>query len=159
MKEAALIGAIEQELGLLQELVLQVQQLLELLPAIDNQNIRNGLVSGLALYLHSFYTGAERIFYDIARDIDDELPTGSDWHQQLSRQMNVAIPTVRPSVLAEQTRLGLDEFRRFRHIVRSRYAYQLNSERVVELAQKLPAVSQHLRQDCKRFCSELKSLE
>ena len=80
MKEAALIAAIEQELELLQELVLQVQQLLELLPAIDNQNIRNGLVSGLALYLHSFYTGAERIFYDIARDIDDELPTNSDWH-------------------------------------------------------------------------------
>lgn len=59
----------------------------------------------------------------------------------------------------EQTRLELDEFRRFRHVVRSRYAYQLDPARVVELAQKLAGVSQHLMQDCQRFCADLKSLE
>ncbi|MBV8883649.1 MAG: hypothetical protein JO235_06570 [Chroococcidiopsidaceae cyanobacterium CP_BM_RX_35] len=158
-KEAALVSAIEQELALLQELMIQVQQLLELITETNNQNIRSGLVGGLALHLHSFYTGAERIFYDIARDIDDELPTGSNWHEQLLRQMNVKVPTVRQLVLVEQTRLELDEFRRFRHVVRSRYAYQLDPERVVELAQKLIAVNQHLLQDCQRFCTELKSHE
>jgi len=156
---AVLSSEIEQELALLQELMIQVAQILELIYNTDNQNIRSGLISGLALHLHSFYTGAERIFYDIARDIDDELPTGSNWHQELLRQMNVEIPMVRQSVLAKQTWLGLDEFRRFRHVVRSRYAYQLDPNRVVELAQKLIEVNQHLMQDCQRFCAELKSHE
>ncbi len=87
-----LSSEIEQELALLQELMIQVAQILELIYKTDNQNIRSGLISGLALHLHSFYTGAERIFYNIARDIDDKLPTGSNWHQELLRQINVEIP-------------------------------------------------------------------
>lgn len=136
----------------MQELVTQVEMLLELIKQAENQNIRSGLVSGLALHLHSFYTGAERIFYDIARGFDDEVPTGSDWHRQLLEQMTVEIPQARPPVLFEQTRLELDEFRRFRHVVRSNYAYKLDPQRIVALAQKLPALFQHLTQDSLGFC-------
>lgn len=121
MKAEVLVSQIEQELAQMRELITQVEMLLELIRQAENQNIRSGLVSGLALHLHSFYTGAERIFYDIARDIDSEVPTGSDWHRQLLEQMAVEIPEARPPVLAEQTRLELDEFRRFRHVVRSNY--------------------------------------
>ena len=45
--------------------------------------------------------------------------------------------------------------RRERHVVRSNYAYKLEPKRIVALAQKLPAVSQHLVQDSQRFCVEL----
>ncbi len=83
MNEQTLVSQIEQELVQIQELIAQVEMLLELIRLAENQNLRSGLVSGLALHLHSFYTGAERIFYDIARDIDDEVPTGFDWHRQL----------------------------------------------------------------------------
>lgn len=152
MKADALVAQIEQELGQIREAIAQVEMLLELIRQTENQNIRIGLVSGLALHLHSFYTGAERIFYDIARDIDGEVPTGSDWHRQLLEQMAVEIQQARPPVLTEQTRLELDEFRRFRHVVRSNYAYKLDPERILALAQKLPALFEHLLQDCLRFC-------
>ncbi len=155
MKEQTLVSQIEQELAQIQELIAQVEMLLELIRLAENQNLRSGLVSGLALHLHSFYTGAERIFYDIARDIDDEVPTGSDWHRQLLEQMTVEIPETRPPVLAEQTWSGMDEFRRFRHVVRSRYAYQLDPDRVQALAEQLSPISQSLIQDCQRFCTEL----
>ena len=147
MKAEVLVRQIEQELTQIRDLITQVEMLVELIMQAENQNIRSGLVLGLALHLHSFYTGAERIFYDIARGFDDEVPTGSDWHQQLLEQMALEIPQARPPVLAEQTRLELDEFRRFRHVVRSNYAYKLDSQRILALAQKLPAVGQHLIQN------------
>lgn len=157
MKPEALICQIEQELTQIRDVITQVEILLELIGQTENQNIRTGLVSGLALHLHSFYTGAERIFYDIARDIDGEVPTASDWHRQLLEQMAVEIQKARPPVLAEQTRVELDEFRRFRHVVRSNYAYKLDPERILALAQKLPALFEHLMQDCLRLCVDLRS--
>lgn len=159
MRKEVLISLLLEELAQIRVLVKQVELLLELIRQTENHELRSGLVSGLALHLHSFYTGAERIFYDIARDIDGEVPTSSNWHQQLLEQMNVEIPSVRPPVLSEQTRFELDEFRKFRHVVRSRYAYQLDPQRVQALAAKLPVVSIHLIQECQQFCSQSKQSE
>lgn len=154
MNTKVLVNQIGEELAQICAVSAQVEKLLELIRQTEDQDLHNGLISGLALHLHSFYTGAERIFYNIARNIDGEVPTNANWHQQLLEQMSVEIPDVRLAVIVEQTRLGLDEFRRFRHVVRSRYAYQLDSERVQLLAAKLPLVSQQLIQDCQRFCAD-----
>ena len=159
MTKQILLGQIEQELSQIQELIAQVKILLELIALAENQNIQKGLMSGLALHLHSFYTGAERIFYDIARDIDNVTPTGSDWHRQLLEQMTIEIPGIRPPVLSEQTRIGMDEYRRFRHVVRSRYAYMLDPVRVQALAQQVFPIAQSLVQDCQQFCAGFKLAE
>ena len=158
-KVLVLVSQVQEELRQIQALVIQVELLLELIRQTENYNLRSGLISGLALHLHSFYTGAERIFYDIARDIDGEVPTKANWHQQLLEQMSVEIPGFRPAVLVEQTRLDIDEFRRFRHVVRSRYAYQLAPERVQALAVKLPLVSDRLIGECQRFCTQMMQFE
>ncbi|MBV8885715.1 MAG: hypothetical protein JO235_17205 [Chroococcidiopsidaceae cyanobacterium CP_BM_RX_35] len=44
---------------------------------------------------------------------------------------------VRPALVGERTYQELNEFRGFRHVVRSNYAYELESERLVALAEKL----------------------
>ena len=113
----------------------------------------------VALNLQSFYTAVERILVAIAKEIDAAIPREENWHQALLEQMVVEIPGARQPVLAAQTQQGLDEFRRFRHVVRSNYAHQLDPERVQALARKLDVVSQYLIQDCQRFCAELKSPE
>ena len=41
----------------------------------------------LALSLHGFYLGVERVFEDIARTLDQNTPTGSDWHRVLLQQL------------------------------------------------------------------------
>jgi len=101
--------------------------------------------------MQSYYTGAERIFYEIAKEIDGDVPTGADWHKQLLEQLSVEIPTVRQAVLSEVTLVDLDEFRRFRHVVRSNYAHNLNPDLVIQLSEKLASCSQNLRQDIQVF--------
>ncbi len=68
MKPEALICQIEQELTQIRDVITQVEILLELIGQTENQNIRTGLVSGLALHLHSFYTG-QNVFFMISPEI------------------------------------------------------------------------------------------
>lgn len=155
MTVRALRAQIEAELLQLQAIVPQVETLLDLLPQTENPHLKSGLISGIALHLHNFYTGAERVFNAIALDVEEGVPTGADWHRQLLDQMAIALPEVRPPVIRPATQVQLDEFRRFRHVVRSSYAYQLEPERVIALAQKLAEVTQNLTHDCQAFCEGL----
>lgn len=40
-------------------------------------------LDGVALNLHGFYSGLERIFEKIASAIDGTVPGGANWHQEL----------------------------------------------------------------------------
>ena len=91
-----------------------------------------------ALNLHAFYTGLERIFRQIAAEIDGSVPSGTDWHRILMKQMTTDLPGVRPAVLSAGTALSLDEFLRFRHVVRNGYALKLDPERVERLVARVP---------------------
>lgn len=116
-------------------------------------------LGGVALNLQSFYTAAERIFIAIAKEIDNSVPKEENWHQALLEQMVVEIPSTRQAVLAIETYQGLDEFRRFRHVVRSNYAHQLDPNKVQEIARKLEGIGQDLIKDCQQFCTQMKSLD
>ena len=43
----------------------------------------DGFWDGVALNLHSFYTGAEQVFEDIARSMEANIPAGAEWHRDL----------------------------------------------------------------------------
>lgn len=147
MKETFLISQIEQELTQIQVMVTETGRMLEKVQRTGDKDY----LGTIALNLQSFYTAVERIFIAIAKEIDGIIPKEENWHQALLQQMVVEIPGTRQPVLAIQTQQALDEFRRFRHVVRSNYAHQLDPERVQALARKLDVVSQHLMQDCQRF--------
>jgi len=53
----------------------------------------------VALNLHAFYSGIERLFELIARDIDQCVPDGEMWHRDLIKQMTKEINGVRPAVV------------------------------------------------------------
>ncbi|MDN3513008.1 MAG: hypothetical protein NG747_01255 [Candidatus Brocadia sp.] len=55
-------------------------------------------LDGVALNLHGFYSGLERIFEKIASSIDEIVPSGANWHQELLNQMNTEVPGLRPAV-------------------------------------------------------------
>ena len=97
------------------------------------------LAQGIALDIHSFYTGIERIFEAIAHSVDQNVPAGSEWHKNLLEQMTVESSKVRPSVISQSVFSRLDELRRFRHVVRSNYGHKLEIERVLKLADELSA--------------------
>lgn len=97
-------------------------------------------VDSVALNLHGFYAGLERLFEMIAAAIDGNVPQGQNWHQVLLEQMVAEVPSVRPALISEETRRMLDEYRGFRHVVRNVYAFRFDLEKVRKLVQGVPAV-------------------
>jgi hypothetical protein len=90
-------------------------------------------LDGVALNLHGFYGGLERLFERIAALVDDARPTGQNWHQMLLQQMTEEIPGVRPAVISESVRVKLDEYRSFRHVARNIYTFNLDPAKLEHL--------------------------
>jgi hypothetical protein len=86
-----------------------------------------------AMNLHSFYSGIERIFEWIARELDGGLPTGSTWHRDLLTQMSLEVGDVRPAVIRSETARRLDAYLRFRHLVRNLYTWDFEAAKLAEL--------------------------
>jgi len=110
---------------------------------LSKQTADDHYLDGVALNLHSFYSGLERIFELVATQVDGARPEGKNWHQILLKQMAEDIFEIRPAVISDTTRKGLDEYRGFRHVVRNVYAYKFDSGRVEKLVEGvLPLFSQ-----------------
>jgi hypothetical protein len=90
-------------------------------------------LDSVALNLHGFYLGAERIFSHIAELIDGSLPQGEHWHLRLLDQMSAEIPKRRPPVISQETVTKLDEYRRFRHIIRNVYTHVFDPIKIEKL--------------------------
>jgi len=113
---------------------------------------------GVALNLHGYYSGVERIFEDIARTVDSSIPTGSDWHQSLLIQMSSGIGGFRPPVISNELRNMLDEFRGFRHVVRNVYAFNFRPSRLKELVDNLGVCHKTIHHELADFCKFLNSI-
>ena len=116
------------------------------------------LIDSAALSLHDFYVGLERLFEYVAVSVDGSAPSGPERHRELLRQMSVELPGLRPAVLAQDTVRLLDEFLRFRHVVHSVYAFELDVVRVGGLVADLPAAFARARSDLEAFAVFLESV-
>jgi hypothetical protein len=104
-------------------------------------------VDAVALNLHSFYVGIERVLEMIANRIDQTRPSGANWHQELLHQMTADIPSTRPAVLSSELRNRLDRYRGFRHVVRNVYTFQLDAQQIEALVRQLqPTMEQASRE-------------
>ncbi len=104
-----------------------------------------------ALNLHGFYHGVERLLEWLAVDLDGAVPGGSMWHRDLLSQMELAIPNVRPAVIRAETRVALEEFLKFRHVVRNVYTWEFSGGRIKDLIDRLPQTLRDLESDLERF--------
>lgn len=112
-------------------------------------------LDSVALNLHSFYSGLERLFELIARTVDDAVPAGESWHRELLAQMSRDMSEVRPAVINAQNAHQLDEFRRFRHLVRNVYAADLIPTRMEGMLLALPDLWSGLRAELLAFATFL----
>lgn len=119
----------------------------------------DGYWDGVALNLHGFYTGVEHIFEDIARTLENSVPSGSEWHMDLLTQMAGEIEGVRPAVISLETRACLDEYRGLRHVVRNVYAFNLRSARLHELTTGLKACFDGVQKELLALAEFLESIE
>ena len=115
-------------------------------------------LDSVAWNLHSFYSGLERLFELIARHVDRALPTGETWHRDLLQQMAQDVIDVRPAVIEPDRVPALDEFRRFRHLVRNVYTMNLVPEKIAGLMAALPELWPGLRAELQAFADFLDEL-
>lgn len=97
-------------------------------------------LDSVALNLHGFYSGVERLFELIARHVDQSSPVGEMWHRDLLQQMAQEMANVRPAVISREKASSLDELRRFRHLVRNVYTFNLLPDKMKALISDLPGL-------------------
>ena len=116
-------------------------------------------LDGVALNLHGFYSGLEKIFEKIAAMVDGNVPSAANWHQELLSQMSMEIPAVRPAVISPGMRDMLEDYRGFRHVVRNVYTYHLNPEKIELLITKIEPTLEKLTTELDVFATFLQEAE
>ena len=115
-------------------------------------------LDSVALNLHSFYSGIERLFEMIAKFVDGGMPAGKTWHRDLLLLMAEEIDEVRPAVIGQESFAYLDELRRFRHLVRNVYTMNLSAKRIEPLVLGLFEHWPRLRAELLAFAGFLEML-
>jgi hypothetical protein len=147
---------IQDELKDLDALASDIQETWNSLP--QEMKERRIHEESLALKLHNFYTGCERIFQRIADDINGGTPRSSDWHKRLLHSMTLELEGIRPAVISKETEKALSDFLGFRHIVRNIYGFKIDSERLQLLLARFHNAFQLIRNDVRMFSDFLKKL-
>lgn len=148
-QNAVFKARINDEIEELNTVVLRVMSSWKL--AKQHQN--DLFLDAAALNLHGFYSGVEKIFEYIAKDIDHAMPSGNSWHRELVVQMAMTIDGVRPSVISKKTEEQLDDYRGFRHVVRNVYTYNLSEDRLKHLVDNLQPCFSQLKSEIIHFLS------
>jgi hypothetical protein len=135
---------------------------LELLDREKNSLLKrrssNYVVRAGGSILHDFYTGIEKIFESIAKEVDRRLPLGEEWHSELLHQMTLDIPGLRPPVITAQAEKKLREYLGFRHLFRKRYGFELDWQKLKKLLLGMPQIRSNLETEIGKFFDTLNSL-
>jgi hypothetical protein len=107
--------------------------------------------ASLADGVSAIYTGIESILEGVAKEIDEYTPRSDASHADLVDGMAVAVEGVRPAVLGEATRVLMHEARRFRHVVRHKYALELKRRDVAKNFALIKKLVPAFERDWRRF--------
>jgi len=122
------------------------------------QRDQDAYLDSVALNLHAFYSGLEKLFELIARHIDGSSPEGIAWHRDLLSRMADDVTDIRPAVISKEMSKELDQYRRFRHLVRNVYATNLKPDKMLGLVEGLTDLWPKLSAELEAFSSFLKDL-
>jgi hypothetical protein len=147
---------IRSEITMLQNVVTQI---LTGWKKVNRMPDEPAYLDSVALNLHGFYAGVERLFELIARHIDGALPDGAMWHRDLLYRMTQDVQKIRPAVISDETAEQLDALRRFRHLVRNVYTMSLDPEKMVDLVEGLPILWPKLRAELMAFADFLERVD
>jgi hypothetical protein len=123
--------------------------------ASDDQDV---YLDSAALNLHGFYSGLERLFEVVARQFDQAVPATATWHRDLLLQMARELSDIRPAVISRDNAAALDEFRRFRHLVRNVYTVNIVPAKMSRIVSVLPDLWAKLRAELSAFADFMEDL-
>jgi hypothetical protein len=111
-------------------------------------------VTALGSVLHSFYNGLENIFLRIAKEIDQLVPSGKQWHRDLLNQMT-NLTSQREPVFSIDTVNRLADYLAFRHFYRHSYSFFLEWSELQELVDPLAEVWEQTKAELGSFLDDL----
>lgn len=127
-------GRIRRELKQIEAVVDRAQDVWD---GVDPDRPVDHRIDAVALNLHGFYAGLERVFRTVAE------------------RMNTELNSVRPPVLSNEARKKLDQYRGFRHVVRNVYAFEFDPEQLDLLVKRLPDIAEVVFSDLRAFADTL----
>jgi len=154
-----LAGRIRKELDDLKRLVSRARRAIGAIgTARTNPEDADLYLDSAALNLHDIYSGFERVFKQIAATVDGNMPSNPEWHRDLLQQMGLDLPQVRPGVLTAESIRILDEYLRFRHVVRNVYTFSFDAERVGRLVAELNVAFKQIEKELLGFADFLEKV-
>lgn len=135
-------------------LIKEALQSLEDAPA----QYRRSIEIEIARYLYDFYKQLENIFERIAREVDQTMPAGEEWHKALLQQMTEP-RTTRAPVLSQETCAELQELLGFRHVFIYIYGAELDYEQMLKNAQRVNQVFPNVSKELDVFIAYLEKQE
>jgi hypothetical protein len=147
---------IRKELDDLERLVARADRAMK--TARTNPQDADLYIDSASLNLHDVYSGFERMFKQIAATVDGNVPTEPEWHKELLEQMGLDLPKFRPPVLTTDSIRRLDEYLRFRHVVRNVYTFSFDPERIGRLVKELKPSFDQVRRELLAFVDFLEKV-
>jgi ribonuclease HepT-like protein len=77
------------------------------------------------------------------------------WHLLLLEQMTKEVPGIRPAVISTETGIRLDEYRRFRHVVRNVYTHNFDAVKLGKLVNSAPELFARTKAEVLAFAAFL----
>jgi hypothetical protein len=146
---ARLVSGLRPDVEAIDALACEVEQVL---PRFDaTTGVSRPDLALMAVDLHAWYTGLETGLARIARDIDDEMPAGPEWHKDLLSQMRTPLAGVRPAVIPQDVLPDLHALLAFRHFFRNAYAVHLDAAKLRDNAARLLRVHAPVTQGLRAF--------
>lgn len=153
MKYEELVEEIDIELEYLEKTVYELLKLNEEL-CHRNPNIRENAFAGT--FLAQFYNGIENILKRFYKYYGKSFPTGADWHISLFKSFCDPPHQDLPLIFSKELQRKLIPFRRFRHIVRHGYAFQLEWEKMKPGIDEINETFTEIKKVLKNLLEELK---
>ena len=96
----------------------------------DTASYRNEMA--LMHAMQSGYTSFENALLRILKILDEEPPSGADWHKQLVERCARAMPGIRPAILTKAMLPAIRRLRSFRHWASHGYDEDFNASEALE---------------------------
>lgn len=107
-------------------------------------------IAALSTVLHSFYCGIENILVIIAKNIDNSMPHGEQWHKKLLKQLSIDTPN-RNKVISADMLKNLSEYLAFRHFFRHSYTFFMDWKEMKGLVADLSKVLNEFEDEINKY--------
>ncbi len=137
----------------------KLQDELKTLTKLKEQNLKSIKLRAYASILHDYYSGIEKIFISIAREVDQVVPKSEGWHRDLLEQMMLDIPSKRPAVINSHLAEQLQQYLAFRHRFRNFYGYELEWAGMEPLVNELVPTFKEFKDNLESFLDLLPEMQ